>query len=622
MQALLNHQEYALLEYSLTIEEQLNERSTCSFSVKSDINTLFEKGTPIVIRVEKPFEEEAPNEDVFIPDEEVEEEGEDILNSYRRWRQKEVVEEVPQKSYDIVFAGFVNSSSHKDYVAQNVRVHQIDAVDNHYLLDKRVWVRGFTAATAGHIVRTMVDEMLHEEGITYTDMSIAEGLEIPYISFNYEPCIDIMDKLCEACAFVWHVDKHKVLHFYSSRAVDNNTVITDDLVLNQNFKITNKNNQYRNRQYVKGGMGETATITQIFKGDGSTQAFALGYRLSKKPKIWVKEGSGAWRYVYEDFIVEKTYDKADAEFLYAKNDNIILQNPLHKPYTANDQIKVEYVGTFPIMAITTYEHEINRVKQIEAGGTGIVEHVSNETDLATIQDAVQSANGKLSKYAVNTWQVEFLSRFKVASLGEVIDFEMRELTDSGFLVDNIETSDDSGIPIYRYNCVKGALIDSWTKLLGNGLRKPSLINYTDLAEQETVVISREFTKTWQEWEKPNPFHKMKPSSTLYPSNDYYDLPMFRYGHRVRFVEIVSEKGGVVLRNTYTQQSNNRANTITTHFFIDFFQAVGTWGKLRFYGGWEASFEIGSGILLEEVDFNFTKDQLEGLQIIRTDIKGW
>ena len=60
----------------------------------------------------------------------------------------------------------------------------------------------------------------------------------------------------------------------------------------------------------------------------------------------------------------------------------------------------------------------------------------------------------------------------------------------------------------------------------------------------------------------------------------------------------------------------------TYFYIDPYDAVGEWEKVKFYGGHQATFEHGSGVLVDERDLKLTKTQLEGVQISRTDIKGW
>ena len=109
----VNNIEFPLVEYSLSINEQLNERATCQFNIKSDFYRSVEKSMPIEIL------------DVNDNDE--------VL--------------------DVLFVGFVDSATHKDYYNQNVRIYTVKGKDLHYLIDKRVWVRGFVNETCGAIIK-------------------------------------------------------------------------------------------------------------------------------------------------------------------------------------------------------------------------------------------------------------------------------------------------------------------------------------------------------------------------------------------------------------------------------------------------------------------------------------
>ena len=81
----VNNVEFPLIEYSLSINEQLNERATCQFNIKSDFYRSVEKSMPIEIL------------DVNDNDE--------VL--------------------DVLFVGFVDSATHKDYYNQNVRIYTV-----------------------------------------------------------------------------------------------------------------------------------------------------------------------------------------------------------------------------------------------------------------------------------------------------------------------------------------------------------------------------------------------------------------------------------------------------------------------------------------------------------------
>ena len=52
IRAYVNNKEYELREYSLTIQETVNERATCSFSLKTNMSVKLEKGMPAQIETE------------------------------------------------------------------------------------------------------------------------------------------------------------------------------------------------------------------------------------------------------------------------------------------------------------------------------------------------------------------------------------------------------------------------------------------------------------------------------------------------------------------------------------------------------------------------------------------
>lgn len=563
----VNDLEYKLLEFSLSINETLNERSTCSFSIKTDININLQKG--MRTRVES--------------------------------------------TGDTLFNGFINSATHKDYPVQGVRVYAIECVDLHYLIDKRVYVRGFVDQMCGDIVKTMVNEVLADEGITYTEDSIEVGFNLPAISFSYRKCSDILDQLAEISNYVWYVDYNGVLHFKGHNATGVAPEVTDSIIRGEGLVITNKNNQYRNRQYIKGAVAETNEITQIFYGDGANKSFTLGYRLADKPKIWI-----GGEYIYEDDIVLKGYNET-AKWYYQKQDAVILQNLDADPVAKGVEIRVVYKGIFPIVAITESMHEIERNKDL-GSGTGLVEVVDDESDITNLGTAISTAIGRLGKYCGDTYQVDFTTSTKGFDVGQTVTFNTTQLKDDNYLIESIEIIDDLNIVWYKITAVKGALVDSWEKTLGRGLRSKPTVANTEIEEQETVVLNRSFSKVWTKDENPNIMRILYPDGSVTAGAGL--TPTFIYDQRVSYIEILDAKGTVLTRNIRSSQSDPSRDTIYTYFYIDPFIAIGEWAKVRFYGGYQASFTIGSGVLIDEQPITLTKSNLEGVQIARTDTKGW
>ena len=99
-------------------------------------------------------------------------------------------------------------------------------------------------------------------------------------------------------------------------------------------------------------------------------------------------------------------------------------------------------------------------------------------------------------------------------------------------------------------------------------------------------------------------------------------PMFNPDDRVTFIEVIDTNGKVLVRNIKSVQTDPTRDAIHTYFYIDPYDAVGEWAKVRFYGGRNATFGIGTGVLIDENELAISKTQIEGVQISRTDTKGW
>jgi hypothetical protein len=562
-----------LMENSLSITEQLNERSTCSFQLKTDFYCLCEKGMTVSLY-------------------ELDEETEEMT---------------------VYFNGVVNDVKYKDYYNQNVRLQSINCSDMHYFVDKRIWTRGFVNETCGNIVRQMISEVLEEESITVG--VIEDGYNVTAISFSYKKCSEIMNQLAEIAGFVWYVDYLGQLHFINPTQAEqlDELIVTDADVILNSLTVTNKNNQYRNKQYIKGANAVTNTINQTFKGDGSTQSFTLGYRLADKPKIYV---NGA--YIAEDDIVLKGYNES-AKWYYEKNDAVILQNPSHTPLTASSTLRVEYQGIYPIVAITDSRAEINRLYQLGAG-TGLIEECDTETEINDLAAAISTATGRLSKYCGNSYQVTFTTRSNRFKTGDKVAFEVDELKDTDYIIDKIDITDDVTTIWYKITAVKGPLCDSWTRSFGKGLQHKPTMALQDVSETETVVLNYSFSKTWILSDNPNIYKTLFPmdGATLADGR----TPMFNPDDRVTFIEVIDTNGKVLVRNIKSVQTDPTRDAIHTYFYIDPYDAVGEWAKVRFYGGRNATFGIGTGVLIDENELAISKTQIEGVQISRTDTKGW
>jgi hypothetical protein len=563
----INNTAYKIREGSVNISDAFGERSTSSFVLVTDSidNIKFYKGQEVVIK--------------------------DELET-------------------IIFKGVIDICKEKKLTEK--KFHIVVAVDFHYLVEKRIVAKSFENMRAGKIARWIVDNILNAEGITYTQTSIMEGEIISKIRFNYIYCHNAFNKLVEKCGFIWYIDSDKVLHFHDPKIKFSDKTITNSMIRDNTLVIENKNQQYRNKQYIKGAKETTSLQKDVFHGDGETRNFVLGYPLEKKPVIYVNNEK-----IDSSDIVLKGYNDT-AKFYYNKNDAVITQNNNQDPLTSADELKIEYYGQFPVIVITEDISEIEKRKCIEKN-SGLVENVAFEPEMDNLDSVFQSANAKLKAYAKESITIKFQTCETWLHSEMIVSIDTEEIKEDNLLVQSIEYQDEFKLLWCNVTLVKGIINESWAKVFARALTAENSVVQEEMLKNETLVLLDTYSKEWTIDEEPNIFKELYPSDTLYPSETIY--PMFTEDESIKYVEILDCNGKIIVRK-YVTYRNRVNNELSISFFIAPFEGNTKWSKLRFYGGDLATDKFETGVLIDEVLNSRKKTQLESIQIKRTDIRGW
>lgn len=136
MQVTISDEIVTILNSTLNIDDAIEERSTCSFTVRDLEGTKhFWKGQPVIIT------------------------DDDGIR---------------------VFAGVVDSVEEVKRGPSTLKFHTIYCVDWHYLADKRIAAKTYENTPAGDIVQDLIDSYLADEGVmgtreqpTFTRSSVA-----------------------------------------------------------------------------------------------------------------------------------------------------------------------------------------------------------------------------------------------------------------------------------------------------------------------------------------------------------------------------------------------------------------------------------------------------------------
>lgn len=511
------------------------------------------------------------------------------------------------KGDELLLRGIVDTAYNK--AKHGIREHEITVIDNHYFVDKRVYAKAFVQTKTGEIVKQIVDDVLHEEGIWYDDESIQEGISTT-ILFNYDYCNNVLEKLAERTGYVWWVDDDKKLYFQDPQTVRNPDPITPEIIRHGSLVIEYNLSQFRNTQYVKGAMDLTGEITTLAIFDGTNTNFVMNYPVGELVNIRIKyAGESEFHDVNQDNIGKKNEDELKP-IMWAYGDNTI---SIDRSFlVTGDELEFVYRGLIPIIGLSVNQRQIENLAQLE-GGSGKVENIVTEPELIGAISAIQSANAKNQKYgdldAMTIKLITAKSGYRAGELVRVIipDEEINE----DFLIETVEIYEQDGYIWYDLTLVRGAVHESWARRFQRALERIGVVLHDEIKLEEVIVVARDYSKIWYPGDVPNPFQVLYPGENTFPGALTY--PGFKEENRIYKVVItVDGKRYEFTKSRYYDTDEG----LLTLFYINPGEANGEWQKIEFYG-----FSNGIDILFDTILVDFTKNELEAIQIQRMEIRG-
>ena len=264
MKAIIGNKKYSIKTDTFSSEDEIEQRSTCSFSIVDKYNKYdFKKGLPArIINYNNDAEE--------------------------------------------VFSGYLENSDKHRISYPNAYMHDITLIDMHYLADKRRISYAARNKLAGDIIKDIVDLKLVDEGVWYdvdflltqtvdlnhtlnltdeislsqtmsdfleylygitgTLFSIEDGRTIIEARANFVSTEQLISSVAEKVNFWWKIDSNKMLSF---KARDSNPADWDltPSDIRETPTVKTGNPLYRNQQIIKGPVGITGEQTDIVRGD-------------------------------------------------------------------------------------------------------------------------------------------------------------------------------------------------------------------------------------------------------------------------------------------------------------------------------------------------------------------
>lgn len=485
-----------------------------------------------------------------------------------------------------------------------------------------------------------------KRGRTWIDTTIDKGkLYSKYFDFIY--CDKILDELAKFSYYIWFIDNDKCLHFKDPTLLTNLQELNDNNIKMGSMKINDNRAKYRNVQYLKGthDASEIKLEEFTYKSDDVNQFFSVLIKVFEIDYIEIdRNGDNNWSKVKmggaTEYIRQKYVDPTavDGAFLWAKDDYIInynrfgdweLVNGVSKTseggaYLLNDssKIRISYKGIIPTLIIAANSSEIERVRNIENGGSGKVEVYQHDPDITTKEQATAFANSQLELYGTND---NYSVKLTTLTPGYEEGYQVRvnsaiENFDETMLIERVKISAIDGLVWYELYLVKGAIFDSWNKFFKSTFEMEKTVTQEEFTLDDPVPVPKFYFKDWSVGDMGSPF-SLKPAVGLKPASGLY--PNMAGSARFRYCEITYIDDLSVTKTKrieYTTHQEQTDSLITIHYVAPY-ECVGDWQKIEWYASSIESSELGFGALVDSDNtINFTKTIYETVQIQRTDTK--
>jgi hypothetical protein len=416
-----------------------------------------------------------------------------------------------------IFAGLIKEIEEFEPFSGTVWYNVI-ASDNSALADKRIVADVVENQTPGYIVTNVLLPILAEEGVTAGD--IEAGAELKKVVFDYIKVSTALDLLKDISGLNWNIDEDKKLNFFRQDQYLSAIEITDDGYGKdiKSFKRKKTMNQYRNKQYVRAGKGQTALQTAekpTPEPDGVSRNFVLRFPIAEKPLIYINSVQ-----VSPTDIGINGLDE-NKKFYFSFNSNVISQDEAETVLVSTDVVEVTYKGLYPILAVVDKPEQIDDRKDKETGTSGIYEELIQETSINTSDQAVEYASGLISKYGqIPTVITYTLENVKVKAGTQQRIQRLLYNIDDYYLIESVSISERENQVMYMVKALDGSALGGWEEFFKD-LLKGSRQSIT--TENEVLIILNQQTETNK---ITGNIHidsspALYPSNTLYPSDTLY-----------------------------------------------------------------------------------------------------
>ena len=396
---------------------------------------------------------------------------------------------VYDNSGKLVFAGSVDRVD-EDWPAMDsttlYKEIRIEAVDWHQIADRKLIVEAYAEGQfPGDIVEDIRASYLAVESITAG--TIETGLfSLAPQRWHYHSVADALDELSDLIGYVWYIDPQKRLHFKSRRTCDYVVFgYTDSSLPLRSLRVSQSRENYRNRQYMRGGKDILENEkTETKQGDGEETVFEMSLEVAEAPTITVERGVGGG-FGSAETVALREKDE-DAQWFWEKGSARISQNSSETVLDTDDRVRIAYKGFIPILVQDDDVGEITDRIAVE-GGTGVYEHLEEDERIESADLAIERAaaflrrDGRIPKVLAIETDEAGLEMGCLQSISLT-----REGLSGDFLIQSLRQSDrGDGTIRFVYDCIEGDKRILWAEHLKALARQ----GYRFETREDEVLIS-------------------------------------------------------------------------------------------------------------------------------------
>lgn len=330
---------------SLSITDNLGQRSTCEFKLIDDSNT-YDPATGSVVIV--------------------------VLNGVRE------------------FKGTIDNKTRSIDADDQVRRLAIRCVDRKQVTDRFFVAKTYETAdqTADDLVRDILQSYLAADGIV--EGVIETGPLIVKAVYNYVKVSDALNELAERTGYIWDIDAEDRLNFRQRSSYLAPFNFSDASRPYRAMKHVETRSYYRNRQYLIGGQALTDSRTERFAGDGERKTFTMAFPIGKAPTSITVNGT-------PKTVGVRAVDSGK-DFYWSSGSNELSQDDGATALVSSDDLLVTYQGFINIVGVAE-RTDLFAERANAEGGTGIYEAIDKDNSVDDVDLAQEKISGLLRRYA-------------------------------------------------------------------------------------------------------------------------------------------------------------------------------------------------------------------------------